>query len=147
MFRRRHIALFAILVSSAVMFAHVFVPHHHCADDLSICSSALGIHHGDHAAGAGEHSDEEDGECDLNHSIPSLFFILRDNDTHRLADELDNDILRAATGLAFLVVDYRIDFQYLSSEKPRRYASIDCWRESLWDPGAVRGRAPPVLPF
>lgn len=139
---RRHIAFFAVLVSSTVMFAHAVVPHHHCKADFSICSPLLGIHHAaDSHATETEGCDDAEKGCDLSHSIPSLLFILPDNDAPAEGsrfDELLQPLFPAADPL---------EIQPPVPEREYRFARLELSPASLWRPGAVQGRAPPVLLF
>lgn len=137
---RRHIAFFAVLLASTVMFAHVFVPHHHCSEDLSVCSPLFGIRHqpGDPAQVPGGHS--SDG-CDLSHSVPSLSFLLR----NPVGDSVQTGFDLFST--PFLLCDNRIDIPRLRSDTPILFVRADRGGDSLWVPDSASGRAPPVCAF
>lgn len=89
---RKQIAYIAVLVASAVLFAHAVVPHHHRVQDLAVCTEAsLGeaarCHHlpADRVEGpaiviAGESCVES--ACDCAGGVgctPTLPFVLRDH--------------------------------------------------------------------
>ncbi len=135
---RRHIAFFAVLVASTVLFAHIFVPHHHSSEDLSVCSPLFGIRHqtGGLAQTAGDQT--SDG-CDLSHSVPSLSFLLR----NPVGDSVQTGFDLFST--PFLLCDNRIEIPEPDSDPSILFTRADRGGDSLWTPDSSSGRAPPVV--
>lgn len=146
---RRHIAFFAVLAASMVMFVHAVVPHHHRASDLSICTEApVPCRHA--LAAQGHAVVLFDADCGCNCTgvkcAAPLPFTLRyseSGDSHQLsADEL----------LPLFVCDHCTGHGSLSvvaglSQKSgaTSYFVADARLISQWEPVSVPGRAPPVL--
>lgn len=148
---RRYIAFFAVLVASAVMFAHAVVPHHHRASDLSICTEApVPCRHAQAMPGTSGTAAWLDADCDcycrgVKCAAPLPFTLRCDSDS--------DDLPKMTAGLLPLFVcDFCTGYAdasasaYLFSGQGRTsYFITDARLRSLWVPVSVPGRAPPVV--
>lgn len=144
---RRHIAFVAVLVASAVMFAHAVVPHHHRASDLAVCTEVPqnACHH---VPAIGIAVYDADCDCDCNGvkcAAPLPF-------TLRYSEAGDNHQLSADELLPLFVCDHCTGHGNLFalaglSERSgaTSYFVSDARLISQWEPISVPGRAPPVL--
>lgn len=146
---RRHIAFFAVLAASMVMFVHAVVPHHHRASDLSICTetrvSEGGCHH---TLPSAEIAYNAECMCNCNgvKCAAPLPFTLRSGG--------DGDDPTSATDslLPLFICDHCTGHRGLSSvaglfpgKGTTSYFIADARLLSQWVPVSVPGRAPPVL--
>ncbi|WP_417153823.1 hypothetical protein [Rikenella microfusus] len=147
---RRHIAFFAVLIASALMFVHAVVPHHHRASDLSVCTEEPApcrhVSAVREAAGTAVLSDAGcDCGCNGVQCAAPLPFTLRcgtDGDDHSAAAQglLPLFECELCTGAGRLPVP---ELSVLSGAVS--YFVTDARLAAQWTPGSVSGRAPPVL--
>lgn len=148
---RRHIAFFAVLIASALMFVHAVVPHHHRASDLSVCTEKpTPCRHTSDTLGDDGTTIWIGTDCDcgcnggVRCAVP-LPFTLRcsvGGDDHSAAAQgllplFECDL---CTGAGRLPLP---ELSVLSGAVS--YFIADARPVSQWTPGSVSGRAPPVL--
>lgn len=146
---RRHIAFFAVLVASTVMFVHAVVPHHHRASDLSFCTEVPGpCSHATDFRDVHNTAVIFDADCDCNCTgvkcAAPLPFTLRgvDGDDHSGMQEdlLPLFVCDLCTGGGHLPEPALAVLSGAAS-----YFIADARLISQWTPGTVPGRAPPVV--
>lgn len=147
---RRHIAFVAVLIASTVMFVHAVVPHHHRASDLAVCTETHGSEKEDqdHTWQKGVTFYDADCLCHcggVNCAAP-LPFTLRCGETGEDSDFSSDE------SLPIFICDHCtghggfLTAGALSAGKgTASYFIVDARLISQWEPGAVPGRAPPVL--
>lgn len=144
---RRHIAFFAVLVATAVMFAHAVVPHHHRASDLAVCTEVQ-QEICSHILPDGTAVRDADCDCNCNgvKCAPPLPFTLRygmDGDDRSSMQEgpLPLFVCDHCTGY----YDLSIAADLSAGSSAASYFLADTRLTSQWEPGSASGRAPPVL--
>lgn len=146
---RRHIAFFAVLAASMVMFVHAVVPHHHRASDLSICTEApVPCRHT--PAAQGHAVVLYDADCDCNctgvQCAAPLPFTLR------FGGDGDDPTSAMDSLLPLFICDHCTGHRSLSTvaglfpgKGTTSYFIDDARLLAQWVPVSVPGRAPPVL--
>lgn len=147
---RRHIAFFAVLIASALMFVHAVVPHHHRASDLSVCTEEPApCRHASDTRGDDGTTIRIGADCDCScngvQCAAPLPFTLRcgtDGDDHSAAAQglLPLFECEVCTGTGHLPVP---ELSVLPGAVS--YFVADARLAAQWTPGSVSGRAPPVL--